>query len=211
MSFLFDLDGTLVDSADSLIRVIDKVLVDNNLHKTSREENLSYAGYGLMHMFRKTCSARLLPDHIVEELSKEMFSQYILDPITGTKPYPNVYEVLRRLQVEGARIAVVTNKDSSPASKILSTCFPNIVFDEIYSPDMGWAPKPSQMSILDYRNRYPNETLTYLGDTEADWKTAYGVADKIFIATWGYRTREDLISKGISESCLVDDIGQILC
>ena len=59
MPYLFDLDGTLVDSAESLIHVINSVLIENHLDTTNREENLSYAGHGLMHMFLKTCAARL--------------------------------------------------------------------------------------------------------------------------------------------------------
>ena len=139
-----------------------------------------------------------------------MLALYQSDPTTGTKPYPHVSDVLYALQERGDVFAVITNKNLDPAKKILSTCFPNIRFESVYSPDQGWEAKPSQMSILDFRKRHPAETLTYVGDTEIDWQTAEGVADKTFIATWGYRTRDELLAKGVPESTMINDLRQIL-
>lgn len=210
MPYLFDLDGTLVDSAKSLISAIDKVLSENNLEKTNREENLAFAGHGLMHMFVHTCMARNISDQMVEKLSNEMLAEYQDNPISGVEAYPGVNEGLLELQKRNEVLSVVTNKNIAPTVKILEHCFPAIKFEKIYTPDQGWKEKPSQESIKDYKKRYPEGDLVYLGDTELDWQTGFGVADRVYIALWGYRSKEQLESKGIPESVMINDFKQII-
>ncbi|MGB4407968.1 MAG: hypothetical protein WBI82_13985, partial [Sphaerochaeta sp.] len=55
------------------------------------------------------------------------------------------------------------------------------------------------------------EELIYVGDTEIDYETAKGVADRIYLATWGYRGSEVLLAQGIDGSLLVRDTAQLAC
>lgn len=211
MGYVFDLDGTLVDSVPTLLRVINRVLGENGLRLSDREENLSVAGWGLAVMFRRTLENRLDDDSLIESLTYRMLKLYKEDPVTGTVGYPGAYEFLRKLQDRGERFALITNKLRAPVDRIISNCFPDIEFTKIYSPDGGWAPKPANESLRDFRdNVLKGERLVFVGDTELDYHTAYGTADEIRLALWGYRGREKLLSEGFSEEMFIDDFSQII-
>ena len=209
MGYVFDLDGTLVDSVPTLLRVINKVLEENSLPLSDRVENLSVAGWGLLPMFEKTLRNRISDEREIARMSSEMLILYREDPVTGTVPYPGAYDFLMHLSEIGEHTALITNKLLTPATMILDRCFPDFRFTRIYSPDEGWEPKPSNLSLQDFRRRYPEGLLTYVGDTELDYRTASNTADRIYLATWGYRGRDRLISDGFSEDILIDDFSQI--
>lgn len=209
MGYVFDLDGTLVDSVPTLLRVIDKVLGDNGLPLSDRKENLSVAGWGLQPMFEKTLRNRISDESEIARMTSDMLSLYREDPVTGTVAYPGAYEFLTSLAERGEKTALITNKLIAPASMIFSQCFPDFRFTRIYSPDEGWEPKPSNLSLRDFRRRYPEGMLTYIGDTELDYRTARNTADRIYLATWGYRGRERLLSDGFPEEMLIDDFSQV--
>ena len=210
MGYVFDLDGTLVDSVPSLLRVINMVLEENGLEPSDRKENLSVAGWGLEYMFRTTLEHRIEDRDLVESLKDRMLELYSRDPVTGTTGYPGAYGFLKSLADRGEKTALITNKFKGPAEDIVEHCFPGIKFTRIYTPDGGWALKPSPDSLIDFRsNVLGDEELVFIGDTELDYRTAIGTADVIYIACWGYRGREKLLSEGLGEEFLIDDFSGI--
>ena len=210
MGYVFDLDGTLVDSVPTLLRVINTVLGEYSLKETDREENLSVAGWGLITMFEKTIAKRIDDPDMIELLVEKMLTLYKHDPITGTRGYPGAFECLKALQERDECIGLITNKLLYPTRKILSANFPGIEFTKIYTPDGGWEPKPSSQSLLDFKRNYTDGHLVYVGDTELDYMTSYKVADEVRLATWGYRGREKLLKDGFPEDILIEDFTEVM-
>lgn len=210
MGYVFDLDGTLVDSVPSLLRVVNSVLLDNGLRPSDRKENLSVAGWGLEYMFRRTLENRIEDPVAIGKLKDRMLKLYSEDPVTGSVGYEGAYGFLKRLQDAGERFALITNKHEKPALDIIGNCFPDIAFARIYSPDGGWKLKPSPDGLEDFkRNVLGGERLIFIGDTELDYQTAMGIADEVYLALWGYRGRERLVELGLPEDVMIEDFSEI--
>ncbi len=208
----FDLDGTLVDSTPDLLAAINAVLLKHNLPPSDERENLLYAGGGLEAMFARTLEKRISPGEKKEQLLSEMLSLYSAEPAKRTLPFAGIPALLEAIQAQGVPMCVISNKLVALTAKILSIHFPSITFSKIYGIDSGFAPKPDQGSLLDFKASLSSgEELIYVGDTEIDYKTASGVADRIYLGTWGYRGLEALLEHGIEEQLLVSDAAQLAC
>ncbi len=214
MGIAFDLDGTLVDSTPDLLFAINAVLLQHNLPLSDHRENLTLAGDGLDAMFARTIEKRIpfgLREQ-KEQLCSEMLSLYSAEPARRTNPFAGIPSLLEAIQEQGIPMCVISNKLVSLTSNILSVLFPSISFSKVYGIDSGFAPKPDGSSLLDFKASLPiGEELVYVGDTEIDYKTAFGVADRVYLATWGYRGYDGLLEHGIERHHLVSDTAQLAC
>ena len=214
MGIAFDLDGTLVDSTPDLLAAINAVLLKHNLPLSDHRENLSLAGDGLSTMFGRTLEIRVpsWPSEKKEQLISEMLALYGEDHAKLTVPFPGIVSLLEAIQDQEIPMCVISNKLIALTEKILRTLFPTITFARVYGIDSGFAPKPDSSSLLDFKASLgPYEELIYVGDTEIDYKTASGVADKVYLGTWGYRGSDALLQHGIDKSLMVRDTAQLAC
>ncbi|MBI9094568.1 MAG: HAD family hydrolase [Sphaerochaeta sp.] len=214
MGIVFDLDGTLIDSTPDLLAAINTVLLKHGLPLTDRQENLSLAGKGLASMFSLTLGKRV-PSWSREEkdqLEADMFALYTDEPARLSVPFPGICSLLEAIQGQGIPIGIISNKHVDLTQKILAVHFPSITFSRVYGIDSGFEPKPDASSLLDFKSSLrSSEELIYVGDTEIDYETAKGVADRIYLATWGYRGSDALLAQGIDGSLFVSDIAQLAC
>jgi len=82
----------------------------------------------------------------------------------------------------------------------------------VYGIDSGFEPKPDSGSLLDFKQTLrSDEELIYVGDTEIDYATALGVADRVYLVTWGYRGSDSLREHGIDTRLMVSDTAQLAC
>ncbi len=214
MGIAFDLDGTLVDSIPDLLAAINAVLLKHNLPPSDVRENLSLAGGGLEAMFASTL-ARRIPSCSAEkkeQLCSEMLFLYSAEPAKRTLPFSGIPTLLEAIQEQGIPMCVISNKLVALTERILQTVFPSITFSRVYGIDSGFEPKPDPSSLLDFKSSFcSGEELIYVGDTEIDYKTSLGVADRVYLATWGYRGSDGLLSHGIDTSLFVSDAAQLAC
>lgn len=214
MGIVFDLDGTLVDSTPDLLSAINAVLSKYNLEPSDVQENVLHAGNGLDAMFSHTLEQRIAtyPNATKEAMKHEMLDCYTANPAALSEVYPGMGSLLEAIQKSNQKIAVLSNKLKALSSKILHTLFPSIVFSKIYGIDSGFDPKPDQKALLDFKTSLdPDEELIYVGDTEIDYETAQGVADKIYLVSWGYRGIEALLEYGIPREQIISDVTQLAC
>jgi phosphoglycolate phosphatase len=214
MGSVFDLDGTLVDSTPDLLAAINAVFHRYNLPLSNHQENLSLAGDGLDAMFNRTLERRVpsWKAEKKEQLKAEMLFLYREEPAKLTLPFPGILSLLEAIQAQGIPIGIISNKLGALTQKILHVTFPSVTFARVYGIDSGFEPKPDQGSLLDFKGSLSfGEELIYVGDTEIDYKTARGVADRIYLATWGYRGSEGLLEHGIDKRLMVSDTAQLAC
>jgi len=214
MGIVFDLDGTLIDSTPDLLAAINAVLLQHNLPLSDHQENLSLAGDGLDVMFASTIERRV-PSWSREKkelLKAEMLFLYSEEPARLSMPFAGIVSLLEAIQDQGIPIGIISNKLVALTERILQVNFPSVAFSKVYGIDSGFAPKPDSGSLLDFKSSLSyGEELIYVGDTEIDYKTAAGVADKIFLATWGYRGFDGLAEHGIDKRLMVRDTAQLAC
>jgi len=210
----FDLDGTLVDSTPDLLAAINAILLEYNLSPSDARENLSYAGGGLASMFARTIEARVptWTSEKKDQMTAQMLEFYRTDPSSLTTPFPGMVSLLEAIQAKDIPMGVISNKLVELTQKVLRSNYPSITFSKVYGIDSGFAPKPDSGSLLDFKSTLgPDEELIYVGDTEIDYRTAKGVADRVFLGTWGYRGVEGLLEHGIDKALMVSDTAQLAC
>ena len=118
---IFDLDGTLVDSAEVLRDVGNTVLAERGLTLMETDEARSYIGNGARVFVTKMLTARDAVDPETFEAIFERYSAlYAAAPGAANIPFPHVDETLRQLVSLGHRLALCTNKPTAPTDVLLS-------------------------------------------------------------------------------------------
>jgi len=193
---LFDLDGTLLDTSKTIHAVLNKSLEKFSLPPVSLEKTLTFVGDGA-----KKLVERAVPNRDAELINKvhRAFSEYYAeDKNLLTAPYEGEIQTLNELQSRGIKLAIITNKPQKATENVCKTFFDSVKFDFI-AGDSGVFPlKPDPsltLDIIDKLNLKKDECV-FVGDGEADVKTARNAGIKCISVLWGFRSRKALESAG---------------
>ena len=193
-TILFDLDGTLTDSAQGITTTISRVL--QALGRTVSAEDLVWCvGPPLRDSF-----VRLLDDD--EALADEamlLFGRfYEADGMFLNRVYPGVVEALDALHSEGLRLAVVTGKPPWQAGPILEYFELARFFDSVHGPtaddrseDKAWLLKKALAALEE-----PREKCLYVGDRGVDVRGAAANGLRVIAVRYGYGSDEELLEAG---------------
>lgn len=191
---IFDLDGTLADTLDSLATVANGVLRDFGLRELPRENFKYYAGEGATMLVRRCLKDAGDPElTLLEKMDQVYRERFNANPLYLVRAYEGMPETLRQLKEEGMFLGVCTNKPQVAALKVIRTLFGD-VFDEIVGQQEGLPRKPAPDGALLLASRFgvqPQECM-YIGDTATDMQTGLGAGMFTVGALWGFRTREEL-------------------
>ena len=191
---IFDLDGTLADTLDSLATVANGVLRDFGLRELPRENFKYYAGEGATMLVRRCLKDAGDPElTLLEKMDQVYRERFNANPLYLVRAYEGMPETLCQLKEEGMFLGVCTNKPQEAALKVIRTLFGD-VFDEIVGQQEGLPRKPAPDGALLLASRFgvqPQECM-YIGDTATDMQTGLGAGMFTVGALWGFRTREEL-------------------
>ena len=189
---IFDLDGTLLDTLDDLRMSVNFALSQFNYPLRTRENVRKDIGNGVAKLIERSISAGILDENYAKCL--EIFQDsYRKKYNIYTRGYDGCFELLRKLKHEGYIVTVATNKIIDVAKELLDTNFPGI-FDFIQGDQPGVKKKPDSNMIDNIVKHYRvnrNEVL-YIGDTNVDEETALNSHVDYALATYGYRTKEEI-------------------
>ncbi len=180
---LFDLDGTLIDSADDIALSLRLTLEELGRLDRMPPDVRSLIGGGVRALLEK-----VLGEEFEEEHVKVFRKHYLSNPVVYTRPYEGVTETLEELKEKGVRLAVVTNKLEELSVEILSRLDLLDLFDIVVGGDTFGEKKPSPLPVikaLEFIGAKPEESLM-VGDTEADILAGKGAGAKTALAGWGY-------------------------
>ena len=184
---LFDLDGTLIDSAPDLGAAADKMRVDRGLTSLPQANYRPMAGSGARGMIG--VAFEIGPDHSdFPALREEFFSNYASCMTDATYAFDGVDELIANLQLLGLPWGVVTNK-SSRFSEPLTASMP--LFSSaitIISGDTTPHAKPHPAPLLEAARRLAIEPARclYVGDDERDIVAGLAAGMTTVAATYGY-------------------------
>lgn len=184
---LFDLDGTLIDSAPDLAAAVDKMRVDRGLSSMPLDHYRPMAGAGARGMIG--LAFEIGPDHLdFPALREEFFVNYANCMTQSTYLFDGVVELISSLQAHGLPWGVVTNK-SSRFSEPLTAAMPLFnTAETIISGDTTPHAKPHPEPLLEAarRMRIDPAQCMYVGDDERDIVAGLAAGMSTVAATYGY-------------------------
>lgn len=184
---LFDLDGTLIDSAPDLGAAADKMRVDRGLSSLSFESYRPMAGAGARGMIG--VAFEISPDHAdFPALREEFFVNYANCMTDATYAFNGVEELITNLQKIGLPWGVVTNKAARFAEPLTSFMPLFASAKTIVCGDTTPHAKPHPAPLLEAARRLaidPTQCL-YVGDDERDIIAGLAAGMSTVAATYGY-------------------------
>ena len=208
---IFDLDGTLTDTLESLTYSVNETMKEIGLPEITSEQCREFVGNGAKVLIEKTLKAS--GD---EELTRfdEAFAAYqrIFDKCCTyrVKPYPGIPEMLREMKEQGLHLGVLSNKPDRQAVHVVEEIFGKGVFDHIQGQKDGVPRKPDPTAVLSIAGEFgvsPAETL-YIGDSEVDGATGKAAGMDTILVSWGFRSRDVL--EAAEPLCIADTTDEIL-
>lgn len=192
---IFDLDGTLADSLESIAYCTNTVLRGLGFAPIEKNVFRYLVGDGAAKLVERALQRSgdeelALFDRAFSEYTA-VFEKYCMYQV---KPYPGIVETLRALREAGIRTAVLSNKPHEQTQDVICSLFGKEAFDVVMGQRPGIERKPSPagvFAILEELGLGKEEAL-YLGDTNTDMLT--GKAAGLFTVgvLWGFRDREEL-------------------
>ncbi|WP_333826699.1 phosphoglycolate phosphatase [Pararhodobacter sp.] len=185
-AIVFDLDGTLIDSAPDLHAALNKVLTEEGATPVSLQQTRGFIGHGIPHLVR---AARLecgIDPAREAAMTASMFRHYMAAPARLSRPYPGAVACLEALQARGHPLGLCTNKAIAPTRMILKALDLERFFSVVIGGDSVAQKKPDPAPLLAaFAPLGP--PLLYVGDSEVDGETALAAGIPFALHTEGYR------------------------
>lgn len=185
-NILFDLDGTLIDSAPSILSGFARVLQQHGI-KPICELSQALIGPPLIETLERVSGIN--DPVLLGMLANDFQLQYDETAFKESRAYPGIPEVLEELAAGGASLYVVTNKRIVPSRKIVKYLGWNNFFKGIYSLD-AFEPmlstKAQVIARVTMLHQIENRSATYVGDREEDRDAATKSGIGFIAVNWGY-------------------------
>lgn len=187
-AFIFDLDGTLVDSLPGIALALNHALADHGLPTYPEDEVVSFIGNGMPTLVKRALGV----DYAVyqERILAGIQKHYRDDWKQGTTPYPGIPSLLETLHSRNHPLAVLSNKPHPFTCEIVESLFPPHLFTTVQGHQDSIPKKPdptSALKIVSDWNLNPHE-VAYVGDSTVDLATAHAAGLVPLIFSWGYGT-----------------------
>ncbi|MDP3230205.1 MAG: HAD-IA family hydrolase [Acidovorax sp.] len=184
---LFDLDGTLIDSAPDLGAAADSMRLRRGMASLPQDRYRPLAGSGARGMLYAAFG--MTPEHVdYNALKEEFFVLYSECMLQRTQPFHEVHEMLVRLQAHGLPWGVVTNKSQRFTGPITQAMPLFATASAIISGDTTPYAKPHPEPLLEAARRMslsPSECV-YVGDDERDIQAGLAAGMHTVAARYGY-------------------------
>lgn len=204
-TYLFDMDGTLLDTLDDLTAAVNHTLAQYGYPQRTREEVRQGLGNGAVKLMASALpQGEDTPDFAA--IMRDYKAWYQAHTCVLTRPYPGVPELLERLTRQGCRVAIVSNKPHGAACELAEKFFPGVpTFGE--SPATPRKPAPDMVFRALASLGVEKDTAVYVGDSEVDVQTARNAGLPLIAVSWGFRGREALAEAGAEN--IVDSASEI--
>ena len=194
-AYLFDLDGTLVDTAPDIDAALNFSLKQAGLKTVTEDLTRHWVGHGSRTLIKEALDHQDAQREI-EPLLKDFIHYYENNIANHSKPYPQVESTLAALKDRGAKLAVVTNKLMSLTTLLIRELNLEQYFTSVVCGDSTKFPKPSPEPVfLAMRNLDSSaaESL-FVGDSETDVSAARNANISVVCMRDGYNHGIDVSS-----------------
>jgi len=187
-SAVFDLDGTLIDTAPDLVRVLNLVIAEEGLPETNYSAARGAVGFGAKRLILEACARadHTISEERLDELWHLFLKLYAEDIAQLSKPYPGVEETLRTLKAMGMRLSICTNKPGYLARPLIEALSMTHWFERIIGSGDGISTKPSAEHIFAAAGHRQHQKIVMVGDSAPDVLAARAAGVPCVIMRYGY-------------------------
>lgn len=217
LTVVFDLDGTLVDTAPDLVGAAHHVMVQLGLPPTPADQLRPWISYGAQRMIEEAMRPHGLDpaDHGGAELLEAFLAHYIANIAAESRPFPHVISALTELRAAGIKLGVCTNKRTDLAHALLDALEMTAMFDAIAGRGTFPVHKPDPAHLTG-TIEMAGGSLTraiMVGDSDVDVATARAANVPVIAVTFGYsqlliaETKPDMLIE--SYAAFVEDVARL--
>ena len=196
---IFDLDGTLTNTLDSLVYSTNETLKEMKLPQISEEQCRLFVGNGARVQMEKALGSSGSENLDRIEEAMQIYGRIFDANCTyHVVPYEGITEMLESMKNRGLKLAVLSNKPHKQAVHVVETIFGKETFQWIQGQIDTVPRKPDPTAVLQIAEKLgatPEETL-YIGDSEVDVATGKNAQMHTVGVTWGFRGKEVLEDAG---------------
>lgn len=191
---VFDLDGTILNTAEDLADAVNYGLKKNGLETYSTEEVLKMVGNGVKNLVLRAIGDK---KELFDACFKDFKEYYSAHYAVKTYAYNGVKEALLSLKNSGFTLGVLSNKYDA-AVKDLAEIYYGDIFDFVSGEKEGTPRKPDPTSLNDMIKLCGAEKkhTVYIGDSDVDVRTADNAGVKCVSVTWGFRSKNFIKENG---------------
>lgn len=208
---IFDLDGTLTNTLESMTYSVNLTLEEMGLSKITKDQCRLFVGNGARVLMEKSLKAAGDTDASRIEEGMEIYGRIFDQNCTyHVTPYEGIPEMLKALKDKGIQLAVLSNKPDRQTVKVVKAIFGEELFDYAQGQKEGIRrkPEPDGVWYLMEQMHVSKEECLYIGDSEVDAATGRNAGLKTIGVLWGFRDRKTLETAGADD--LIDRPDELL-
>ena len=205
--FIFDLDGTLLDTLEDLANSVNYALRQHHMPEHSIDDVRRFVGNGVrLLMERAVPDGAANPDfQATFDTFRQHYMQHSLDT---TRPYDGIPELIHELTLRGCQLAVVSNKMMAATQELIAHFFPEIKVAIGEHEAAGIRKKPAPDTVFAALRQLAKGdwqlptaisqqlNAVYIGDSNVDLATARNAGLPCISVLWGFRDRDFLLAHG---------------
>ena len=208
---IFDLDGTLLNTIADLAASTNYSLNELGYPQHPESAYNMFVGNGIGKLLERALPESARTPEILAKIKKMFLKHYDENNINLSTVYKGIPSLLQTLQNEGYILAVASNKYQKATEKLIKHFFSEIKFAAVFGQRDEVPVKPDPMvvnDIITITGIYNKREILYIGDSGVDMQTAINADVDSCGVTWGFRSREELLS--FSPDFIVDKPDEIL-
>ena len=199
--FIFDLDGTLLNTLQDLADSVNYALRQYGMPTHSIDDIRRFVGNGVRLLME-----RAVPNGAQNPQFEEVFAAfrayYMQHSLDTTRPYDGIVETIHELKQRGCRLAVVSNKMMAATQELIRHFFPEIEVAIGEHEAAGIRKKPAPDTVFEALRQLglvvggENADTVYVGDSDVDIATARNSGLPCISVLWGFRDQDFLSQHG---------------
>ena len=208
---IFDLDGTLTDTLESLTYSVNETLKEMTLPPITMEQCRQFVGNGAKVLIENALRASGDEELKLLDLGMETYARVFSKHCTyHVKPYDGILEMMDQLKARGVKAAVLSNKPHNQTLDVVNTFIGEERVECANGQREGVPRKPDPAGVFESMKMMgvSKEETLYIGDSDVDMVTGKRAGLVTVGVTWGFRSREVLEESGADH--IIDRPEQLL-
>jgi phosphoglycolate phosphatase len=194
--FIFDLDGTLVDTAPDFRNSLNYMLSELNEPQVTLAEIRDLVGYGARELIRRTVITKNIPydDNKINEMLKIFLLHYTHNIDDDSVLFENVDKVLNSIKSKELKLAICTNKMERLSNMLLEKLGILHYFDYLVGGDTFPKSKPDPFPLIEICRRLnvsEDESLM-IGDSATDLNAGHNANMPVVLVSYGYSDNKNI-------------------